>query len=258
MASILEKILEDLGLSEKEAKVYLACLELGESAPADIAKYSGINRATTYVIAEKLTKDGLISQLEKGKKTYFTAENPEQLLRLLRKQEQSIKNKEQEFQKYLPELKTIFDTAGERPKVRFFEGKEGLKAIQEDFFKSKDKKIEEIYSSDDLHNAFTKEDLQELFKIRKEKKFRSRAIYARKEGKLPQPPLPEITEMRIVPGDKFPIHSDVLFYDDKVAMVSLRGKLVGAIVENKAIADTLRSIFNLAWEAAEKYDREAS
>src|SRR3989338_6412357 len=87
----LVKILEDLGLSEKEAKVYLASLELGESAPAEIAKHAGINRDTTYVIAEKLVKDGLMSQLEKDKKTYFMAENPEQLLRLLRKQEQDIK-----------------------------------------------------------------------------------------------------------------------------------------------------------------------
>ena len=258
MASILEKILEDLGLSEKEAKVYLASLELGESAPAEIAKHAGINRATTYVIAEKLVKDGLMSQLEKDKKTYFMAENPEQLLRLLRKQEQNIKNKEQEFQKYLPELKTIFDTAGERPKVRFFEGKEGLRAIQEDFLSSKDKNIEEVYSSDDVRNVFSDDDLQKIRQMRKDKRICSRAINIRKTNKRPQIFLPELSEMRMVPYDKFPIHSDILLYDNKVAMVSLKGKLVGVIIENKTIIDTLRSVFNLAWEAAEKYDKEAS
>lgn len=257
MASILEKILEDLGLSEKEAKVYLACLELGESAPADIAKHSGINRATTYVIAEKLTKDGLMSQLEKGKKTYFMAENPEQLLRLLRKQEQNIKNKEQEFQKYLPELKTIFDTAGERPKVRFFEGKEGIKAIQEDFLNSKDRRIEEVYSHDDLGNVFTEEDLRKTRDVRKKRNIQARVIYVRKEGKRKHVFMPELTVRRIIPQELFSVHSDILFYDNKVAMVSLKGKLVGVIIENKVIVDTLRSIFNLAWEAAEKYDREA-
>ena len=257
MANILEKILEDLGLSEKEAKVYLASLELGEAAPAEIAKHAGINRATTYVIAEKLVKYGLMSHLEKDKKTYFMAENPEQLLRLLRKQEQNIKNKEQEFQKYLPELKTIFDTAGERPKVRFFEGKEGLKAIQEDFLKSKDRKIEEVYSSDDIRNAFLEEDLQKIRETRNKNKIHLRAIYTRKKGKHMQVVFPNLTEYRLVPTEKFPIKSEILFYDNKVAMISLRGKLVGAIIENQAIVDTLRSIFNLAWEAAEKYDKEA-
>lgn len=257
MASILEKILEDLGLSEKEAKVYLACLELGESAPADIAKHSGINRATTYVIAEKLTKDGLMSQLEKGKKTYFTAENPEQLLRLLRKQEQNIKNKEQEFQKYLPELKIIFDTAGERPKVRFFEGKEGIQAIREDFLKSKDKKIEEIYSDDNVVGIFTDEELREVREMRKRRKVKLRGIYIREEGKLKEIPLRDLSELKFIPYHKFPIDSDILFYDNKVAIFSFKGKLVGVIIENKAITDTMRSIFNLAWEAAEKYDKEA-
>ena len=257
MANILEKILEDLGLSEKEAKVYLASLELGEAAPAEIAKHAGINRATTYVIAEKLVKDGLMSHLEKDKKTYFMAENPEQLLRLLRKQEQDIKNKEQEFQKYLPELKTIFDTAGERPKVRFFEGKEGLRAIQEDFLGSKDKNIEEVYSWDDIRSVFTEDDLKKIREVRKNKQIRTRAIYVRKEGRIPKVSLLGLSELRIISQKQFLIHSDILLYDNKVAMISLKGKLVGVIIENQAMVDTLRSIFNLAWEAAEKYDKEA-
>ena len=254
---MLNKILEDLGLSEKEAKVYLASLELGPAAPAEIAKTAGINRATTYVIAEKLTKDGLMSRLEKGKKTYFAAENPEQLLRLLRKQESEIKQKEQEFQKYLPELKTLFDTAGERPKVRFFEGKEGVQAIRKDFLKSKDKKIEEIYSDDNVDSLFSEDELKEVREMRKSKKVKLRGIYVRKEGKLKEIPLRALSELKFIPYHKFPIDSDVLFYENKVAMFSFKGKLVGAIIENKAISDTLRSIFNLAWEAAEKYDKEA-
>ncbi|TAN58274.1 hypothetical protein EPN15_01530 [Patescibacteria group bacterium] len=254
---MLDKILQDLGLSEKEAKVYLACLELGESAPAEIAKHAGINRATCYVIAEKLARDGLMSQREKGKKTYFIAENPEQLLRLLRKQESEIKQKEQEFQKYLPELKNLFDTAGERPKVRFFEGKEGIKAIREDFLKSKDKKIEEVYSDDNVDSLFLEEELTEVREMRKRKQVKLRGIYVRKEGKLKEVPLRDLSELRFIPYHKFPIDSDILFYEDKVAMFSFKGKLVGAIIENKAISDTLRSIFNLAWESAEKYDKSA-
>lgn len=252
---MLHKILQDLGLSEKEAKVYLTCLEMGESIPADIAKHSGINRATCYVIAEKLTREGLMSQLEKDKKIYFASENPEQLMRLLRKQEQDIKGKEQEFQKYLPELKIIFETAGERPRVRFYEGKEGLKAIQEDFLRSKDKNIEEVFSSDELHNAFTQEELQKITITRKQKNVKARGIYIKRDGKLKN--IPELANMRMIPFNKFPIHSDILLYDNKVAMISLRGKLVGVIIENKEIVETLRSIFNLAWESAEKYDKEA-
>ena len=45
---LIEK-LEEFGLSEKEAKVYMASLEIGEATADQIAKHSGVNRSTTYV-----------------------------------------------------------------------------------------------------------------------------------------------------------------------------------------------------------------
>ena len=132
-AKTLEFKLKELGLAEKEAKVFLASLELGSSAVQEIAKKAEINRATTYVIIEKLMKKGLMSSVEKGKKTFFQTEDPKRLLKLLEEQEESLKRKEEEFKKYLPELETLFNIAEEKPKVRFFEGKEGLIAIREDY-----------------------------------------------------------------------------------------------------------------------------
>ena len=62
-AKTLEFKLKELGLAEKEAKVFLASLELGSSAVQEIAKKAEINRATTYVIIEKLMKKGLMSSV---------------------------------------------------------------------------------------------------------------------------------------------------------------------------------------------------
>ena len=108
---MLKEQLEKIGLAEKEAKVFLASLELGSSAAQGIAKKAGINRATTYVIIEKLMKKGLMSSVEKGKKTYFQTEDPKRLLKLLEEQEEGLKRKEEEFKKYLPELETLFNIA---------------------------------------------------------------------------------------------------------------------------------------------------
>lgn len=254
MANILEKILQDLGLSEKETKVYLACLGMGEAAPADIAKHSGINRATTYVISEKLTKDGLMSQLEKDKKIYFSSESPEQLLRLLRKQEQEVKNKEQEFKKYLPELQAIFDTAGERPKVRFFEGKEGLLTMQDSFLKIKDKNIEAVYNVDDYNNIFSHEEQKKYYQTRINKKIHTRVLYNRKSGAFDKIG-DSFTKARFIPENDFPFSSDISIFKDRVAIASLKGKLVGVVIENKEIANTLQSLFNLCWESSEKYQK---
>jgi sugar-specific transcriptional regulator TrmB len=72
---MLETLIK-LGLSEKEAAVYLATLELGEDTALNIAEKSQVNRTTTYVILEKLMKLGLASTVERGKKTVFVAEDP--------------------------------------------------------------------------------------------------------------------------------------------------------------------------------------
>ncbi len=62
---MLTKKLEEIGLNEKEAKVYIATLELGEGSASEIAKKSEVNRATTYFILEKLIKMGLVSTSNK-------------------------------------------------------------------------------------------------------------------------------------------------------------------------------------------------
>ena len=64
---MFERELVEIGLNEKEAKVYLASLELGQSAVQGISSRSGVNRATTYFIIEGLTAKGLISSFHQGK-----------------------------------------------------------------------------------------------------------------------------------------------------------------------------------------------
>src|SRR3990172_512112 len=105
MISLLEK----LGFSEKEAKVYLAALELGEDSVQNIAKKAGINRATTYVILEKLMASGLISTYEKGKKTFIVAEDPKELLQILEEEKQEVLNREKDLKSNLSQLAAIYN-----------------------------------------------------------------------------------------------------------------------------------------------------
>lgn len=247
------KQLQEIGLSEKEARVYLALLELGQAGVPEISQKSGVNRTTTYVILESLLKDGLVSQIEKEKKSYFMAENPQLLGRLIRRKESELKEKEKEFLEHLPQLTVLFETAGERPKVRFYEGKEGLKVIQDEILQTKDKRIEAIFSQDDLEKAFTQEEKKEYFNRRMKKKMGAKAIYTRGAG--PFEKVAPIDELRIIPKDKFPLSVDITLFGDKMAISSLRGKLIGVIIENKDIVRTFRSIFELAWEAAERFQK---
>ena len=120
---MLKEQLEKIGLAEKEAKVFLASLELGSSAAQKIAKKAEINRATTYVIIEKADEKRADELGGKRQKDFFQTEDPKRLLTLLEEQEENLKRKEKEFKKYLPELETLFNISEEKPKVRFLKAK---------------------------------------------------------------------------------------------------------------------------------------
>lgn len=242
--------LQDFGLSEKEARVYLAALELGKTTADELAKQAKVNRSTTYVQIESLKQKGLMSSYDEGKKTYFVPESPEYLKRLFEKQSGELESKQKELEKLLPNLSKMFETAGERPRVRFFEGKEGLVTMREEVLKSRAKEISVVYSFDALKKVFSQEELDSFIKKRADRDIRTRALYTSREEKLEPRPL---TENRLISEKISPIDADIVIYGDTVAVMALKNKLMGVIIENEDIAQSMRSVFNLAWEAAEKY-----
>ncbi len=242
--------LKSLGLSDKEAKVYLASLELGSTTVQELARAARVNRPTAYVQIESLTKRGLMSSVTKGKKRFFQAESPDQLAHLIEKSKRELVSREDELAKILPELKNMFDSAEERPKVRFFEGKEGLKAMLNEFLKTKEKSAVTFFSWDDVRNVFSEKEVQAHRERREKKKIHTRAIYTRHSG--PVASLPLLLEARHVDPQEYPMPSEFTIYGEKIAIVSLKRKLVGVVIENKEMANTFRSIFELAWRSSGK------
>jgi len=81
---ILPLELRKLGLTEKQALVYLTALELGYTSIQKIAQKAKISRPTTYEIVKTLEQKGLISESKDKNKRYFIAESPDKLLGILR------------------------------------------------------------------------------------------------------------------------------------------------------------------------------
>ncbi len=245
--------LKKIGLSDNEAKVYLALLEFGNATAQQLAQKAEVNRATTYVQLETLMKMGLASSFEKGAKTFFRIENPENLKELIRHDKDSLEERGHAFTKALPKLAQLFFTSGERPRVRFFEGLEGLRAMQKEFLKTKDKHIEGILSTDDLFKALPA-DTEDYTHERVKKGIRSKLIYTGSHGAIYQSTDQKmLRESRYIPPEKFPFSCDITIYENKVAFAALRDKLFGVIIESKEVADSVRALFSLAWDAAEKY-----
>jgi sugar-specific transcriptional regulator TrmB len=240
-----------LGLSEKEAKVYLAALELGKSPVQKVAEKAGVNRATTYVIIEGLMKKGLMSTYTEGKKQFFCAESPEKLNLLFRDQELEIKKKQEYLEKLLPEIKSIATTTG-KPTVRYFEGKEGMRAIAEElFYTNKDETVKMIYSYDLLLKMFSMEEIDSMRKRRQNKKVKAEIITNDQNYLLK-------TDADVVrlPSEKYNITSDIAIFGDKIRIVAQKGNQTGLIIENKEIANTLKIIFDLAWNGLKSFNKK--
>lgn len=246
------KQLEDIGLSDKEARVYLAALELGRGTADQLSRQAGVNRSTTYVQLETLMDYGLMSTFVEGKKTFFAPESPELLKRLLVRQKDQVESRERELIDLLPELIRKFEGAGERPVVRFFLGKEGVTSIREDMLTApRDSGIQAIYSLDLMESLYSNEELREYVKLRVKHGIKLHSIYTRKAGKLLPNDIAPLTERRFVPHARLPLEADFYTYGNKLAVIATGHNVSGIIVENKAIVAGMRAIFGLLWTVSE-------
>lgn len=248
--------LMSLGLKDKQASVYLSCLQLGPSSAQHVAKKAEVVRATTYVILEELMEMGLVTKYKEGKKTMFSAEAPRQLLRLLEKQEEEIQEKQSSLEQILPELQMLTKAAGDKPSVRYFEGKEGLRAIRQEIimYGSSGDIVYNFTPADHLRGVFAHdEDTHYLQRV--SKGIRAKTLFTTKSEKIKQEWLSTMsdkkTEIRFVSPEKFPVPAGLTIYKNRIAMGSYTGKLFGVVIESEQMASMMRFLFDLAWDSAE-------
>lgn len=239
--------LKNLGLSDNEARVYVAMLELGSATVLEISAKAGVNRPTTYVQIESLKRLGLVSTQIKGKKQLFIAESPEQLEFVIEREKKAVEQKKEELQAVLPELINLFNLAGEKPQVRFLEGKEGLMKMQDELLKSKTKEVVGFTATESVLRIFP-DHVQNYASRRVRQGIRSKVIYTDARGPvLEKNDEKMLREAKYVSPEQFPFKSDVTIYGDNIAISALEGKVVGVIITHKELADSFRALFNLIW-----------
>jgi len=242
MDNQLIKVLTNLGLTDKEAKVYLACTEKGTSVVSDIAHIAGINRVTTYDILEKLKQKGLVSYFTKKKIKYFNSINPEILLEEFEKRTTDLRSS-------LPKFKTLTGDIN-HPRIRYFEGLEGIKAIYADTLTSQSE-ILNYSNSHEIRKQWPTYDEDYVAKRAKKKIFLKGLSPQDKEGELVHSEDTKyFREMRLIPSNQFDFTNEINIYDDKVVIISFKEELIGMIIESTEIANSQRAIFEMCWQFA--------
>lgn len=245
--AMFEKFLEEIGLSDKEAAVYVALLQTEHDSVANIAEKAKIKRTTVYPTLESLAQKGLVSEVALDKKTHYKAEPPERLETYIGRRKIELDENSRRLKDIIPQLKSIQREGGERPVVTFFEGKEGVMNSFEDFYGNLGKggEVHLVYPRDLIDENFTKEEKARYRAMRLKNKVKSKSIYTYKKGDLDS----DKTGDRIkIDAEKYPLLADISIYDDKVRINTLTGKLAGVSITNSDIATTLKSLLDLIFD----------
>jgi sugar-specific transcriptional regulator TrmB len=241
----IEQILKDIGLSEKETKVYLALLGLGEETASRISEIANLNRVTTYTLLKSLKEKGFCSIFDKNKVQYFKPIKPEEILGL-------IEEKKMKINSIIPLLKEKEKETQEKPEVSLFEGQKGISSMLNIILNDADTKKEAFgYGNLTISEKVIEYASINWRKTRIARGIKMRAVIdslkgfeAKKDKKWQK-----LSQARIN-KELEKINAYVLITENLVGYYSFKGDIVGVLIKNKEIAEKEKFNFEMLWKSA--------
>ncbi len=232
-----------IGLTEGEAKVYLALSELGSSTVGPIVKKSKVAYSNVYDILNRLIDKGIVSFIIKNKTKYFQAAPPVNLVDFLDKKEKEINKQKESLKEILPDLEKLQELKIKQ-EAEIFLGKKGLRTAYEKLLKNTTKKDELLFfyiheekygeESNFFYNSIT-----ELSQKAKNRgicnKDYQKSWFAKKAGFL---------KMKFT---KIPMPGNIDIIKDKVLIVSWRDTIFSILISSQSFANNLRDYFEHMW-----------
>jgi sugar-specific transcriptional regulator TrmB len=238
----LEQNLQKIGLSEKEAVLYLAGLQTGPATMQELVNGAQLKRATVYELVDSLKEKGLIKTILKGKRKIYIAEDPQNIFPLIKQKENVLNN-------ILGQLLAIQSHAGKKPSVRIYQGVEGIKEIYEDILSKRADYIEV------LSTKLPDEKIRDYWGG----EYVERRIKKGNHVKCIAPDIPYYQELqakdkfalrqtKLVPAQNFPFKNEMFAYNGKVAFITQEGDVsLGLVIESTDIYETVNVMLNHFW-----------
>jgi|TARA_B100001971_G_C18191252_1_gene538743 sugar-specific transcriptional regulator TrmB len=231
--------LKQAGLTNNEALVYQALLELGPSLAGQISRKTGLHRRTVYDTTEMLIKKGLIGYMLNNNRRVFKAASPKRFLEILEEKQGRIKEA-------IPEMLEFYNKTKGKQETNFYKGKSGLRTVFEDQLGT-GKEILVLGASPLAYEIF-----QFYFKWfdkrRKEKKIKTKMIFSSADKKIKIP----FAEIKYLP-QKYSSPLAVNIYGNKVAIILWRKENPFVIViTDEEVAEGYKKYFELMWKVAKK------
>lgn len=240
MSRLTEKLTK-FGLSEKEAKMYLAALELGEANMKQVADKAGIKRTTAYDVIDSLIARGYLGKTAKRKRTFYVAKDPRHLEERLDEQRAVIRSA-------LPELLSIANLLDYKPRIRFFESDDGIKEVYLDTFLYPKKNIY-AWVTDRVWSILDQDFIDHYLENRVKKGIPAYVIapntklirrYQALDSKF-------LRKTLIETASGFSTAVEIDLYGEQSIGIMAFEERIGLIIESKKLWVTLKAIFDRHW-----------
>lgn len=237
----MKNILQEYGLNEKEAKVYLSALELGKATGFQIYKKTNLKKPTAYYILDELRRKHLVNLTSNGKKKYFVAENPEKIKKVLQE-------KIAAFDEILPQLRSIYNSPNTKPKLRFYEGKDGLEEVYNDTLRYKSEIL--AFASEGIVKTLGKDYTDSYIARRVKNNIPLRGIVPSTEifeKSYLHSNIAQFRSVKMIGTKKYNFPIEINIYANKVALMSFRDE-IGIIIESDEITKMMKMMFEFFWK----------
>lgn len=239
--------IELIGLSKRDKRIYEALLTMPDSSIRNIAEQTGVNRGSVYESIKALRSAGLVTYVDIGKQTRYSAQDPEVLHELINDRRRELSEMHNDVDSFIKAVGSTRESAGVFQFASFYDGDEGLAAILRDILTTARRDgFSEYYSissprvSEYLYNSFrnfTRERIKQGLSV----KIIGLGKPLTKEA--------DLAERRLMPGGGMDEGCYTLIYGSKVAIATIDKykHTSGIIIDNQGIARVQRSLFEAMW-----------
>lgn len=242
------EILESIGLTKTEIKIYLALLELGSSTTGPIVEKSKASSSKIYENMEKLMQKGLASFVIESGVKYFEAAPPSRILDYMKEKEESLLKQQKEIAKIIPELELKKKYSKRKTQATIFRGLKGVITAYEDILKTLKSGDEYYVSGGMLQHIGYFAYISEFHQRRAKKRIKVKILYTELAKTLAQriKNLPGTT-IKFAPNYMLSSCFVVMYNTKTLISVASEDDLTLFQLDNKGVTDSFISQFKLLW-----------
>ncbi len=238
-------VLEDIGLTGAEIRVFLALLELGNTTAGSVVGKSGLQNAVVHRAFRSLIEKGLVTYVLVGRIRQYQPVEPRLLLGFL-------DEKKHRLSRLIPELEARRALAKEKPRATVYEGVRGVKELLHLLITSKNTTYHSYggpHASDQILGTYFWENFHRT-RIRRGITARllftpSLKWWGQELAKLRR------TQVRITQQELEGI-TETCICGDRVGIIVYLEKPFGFLVDEPHAAESYKRFFQVLWSGAEQ------